>query len=241
MVNEHLDLLCRKSFLDELTPGQSWYILDRLIDLIRIQSLGNYDIQLLLTNLQLEYHREQSIYPKLLELFETLAESSSKSLMEFHSLEYELQKLIFSNNIKRIPEDIRKRLNDILSICKNFRHHRIFVEELFGETMNYRFYSTMKEILRTKNLINRKQSLTAIVQIHKHFTQISRLNTYHLLSDRQLDLILQNIQSKYPKEQKMIEEAIKNMVKLGCLQVIIIFISIVELRFNSRRNRLWNI
>lgn len=187
-----------------------------MIDLIRIQSIGNYEIKLLLTNLQLEYHRTQSIYPKLLQSFENLLESSSKSLMELHSLENDLQKLIFSTNIKRIPEDIRKRLNEILNICKTFRHDRIFVEELFGETMNYRFYSTMKEILRTKNLINRKQSLTAIVQIHKHFT---RLNTHHhLITDRQLDLILQNIQNKYPKEQKILEESIKNMVKLGCLQ-----------------------
>lgn len=215
--------------IGELTTGQSWFILDRLIDLIRIRSIENSDIKHLMTNLRLEYHRQQSIYPKLLDSFESLAESSLKSVFEFHSLESELQKLILSNNFKRLPEEIRKRLIDILHICQRFRHDRIIVEEFFGETMNSKFYHIMKEILRTKNLINRKQSLTAIVQIHKHFTQISRLNTHELITDRQLDLILQHVQNKCPKEYKMIEIGIKNMVKLGCLQVILS--SIVKRKF----------
>jgi hypothetical protein len=87
---------------------------------------------------------------------------------------------------------------------------------LFGEIINLKFYNQIKEILKTKNLINRKQSLTAIIQIHKYFTQI---NTRNSLSDQQLDLIVQNIQINCSKEQKFIEEKIKNMIKLGWLQV----------------------
>ena len=182
--------------------------------------MTNFDIKHLLINLQLEYHRQQPIYPKLLASFESLAEFSSKSLAEFHSLESELQKMIFSNNLKRLPEEIRKRLMDIFHLCRKYRHDRIVIEEFFGESMNSKFYHTMKEILRTKNLINRKQSLTAIVQIHKHFTQISRLNIHDPISDRQLDFILQNVRSQCSKEHKSIEQGMKNMVHLGCLQVI---------------------
>ncbi len=195
------------------------YILDRLVDLCRREPITNYDIKTLLTDLQLEYNRQQPIYPKLIDSLETLAESYSKPLSELHSFERELQKFIFSTNIKRIPEEVRKRFNDILSLCKKFRNDRLLVEELFGETMNYKFYNKLKEIFQTKNLINRKQSLTAIVQIHKHFIQISRLRSQSFLSDQQLDLILQNIQIKCSKQQKSIEEMMKNMAKLGYLQV----------------------
>jgi hypothetical protein len=156
------------------------------------------------------------MYPKLIDSLESLAESYSKSLSEFHSFEHDLQKFVSSNNIKRIPDEVRKRLNEILNLCKKFRNDRLLIDQLFNETMYLKFYNQIKEILKTKNLINRKQSLTAIVQIHKYFTQ---LNTRNYLSDQQLDLIIQNIQIKCSKEHKFIEENIKNMVKLGCLQV----------------------
>ena len=69
--------------------------------------------------------------------------------------------------------------------------------------MNYKFYNKMKEMLKTKNLFGTKQSLTAIVQIHKHFLQISRLNSQNFVTDLQLDLILENIRVKMPKTTKM--------------------------------------
>ncbi len=156
------------------------------------------------------------MYQKIIESLESLAESYSKSLFELHSFERDLQKFVSSNNIKRIPEDVRKRLNEILNLCKKFRNDRLLIDQLFGEIINLKFYNQIKEILKTKNLINRKQSLTAIIQIHKYFTQI---NTRNSLSDQQLDLIVQNIQINCSKEQKFIEEKIKNMIKLGWLQV----------------------
>ncbi|CAF3948002.1 unnamed protein product, partial [Rotaria sp. Silwood2] len=121
-------------------------------------------------------------------------------------------------NIKRIPDEIRKRLNDMILFCKKFHNDYTLLEQLFGQTMNYKFYNKMKEILKTKNFISRKQSLTAIVQMHKHFSKISRLNTYNFLSDYELDKILQNIQIKCFKQQKYIEEVIKHMTELGYLQ-----------------------
>jgi hypothetical protein len=189
------------------------------VDLCQVEPITNYDIKLFLTNLQLEHNRQQPIYPKLIDCLESLAESYSNSLVELHSLERELQKFIFSNNIKRIPDEVRKHLNDMILLCKKFRNDRILLEQLFGEKMNYKFYNKMKEIFKTKNLISRKQSLIAIVQIHKHFIQIAHLHSQNFLSDQQLDLILQNSQIKCSKQQKYIEEMIEHMAKLGHLQV----------------------
>ncbi|CAF0821315.1 unnamed protein product [Rotaria sp. Silwood1] len=222
----HLNLTEFDKFLNDmifdghLTRGQAWFILNRLINLCRIEPITNYDIKTLLINIQLEYNRQQPIYPKLIDYLQTLAESYSNSLIEFHSFERELQKLLLSShpNIKRMPDEIRKRLNDIILFCKKFHNDYTLLEQLFGQTMNYKFYNKMKEILKTKNFISRKQSLTAIVQMHKHFLKILRLNTYKFLSDHELDRILQNIQIKCFKQQKYIEIIIKHMTELGYLQ-----------------------
>ncbi len=206
--------------LGDLTRGQALYILDRLVDLCRIEPITNNDIKKLLTDLQLEHNRQQAIYPKFIDSFQSLAESYSNSLSELHSLERELQNILLSstNNIKRIPDEVRRRLNDMIFFCKKFSTNRILLEQLFGETMNYKFYNKMKEIFKTKNFISRKQSLTAFIQIHKHFLQISRLNSQKILSDHQLDLILQNIQIKCSTQQKSIEDILKHMAELGYLQ-----------------------
>src|SRR6202044_2243600 len=116
-------------------------------------------------NLKLEHNLQQPIYPKLIDSLELLAESYSKSLSELHSFEHELEKIINS----RIPEDIRKRLNDIISHCKNIRNDRILIEKFSNEIMNSKSYNKLKEIIKTKNFISRKQSLTIIIQIHKYF------------------------------------------------------------------------
>jgi hypothetical protein len=212
------------SFVGVLTHGQAWHTLNRLVDLCHIEPITNYDIKTLLTNIQLEYNRQQSVYSKLLDLIQSLAESYSNSLSELHSLERDLEKILLSsnNNTKRIPEEVRRRLNEIILCCKKFSHDRQLVEHLFGQTMNYKFYNKMKEILKTKNLISRKQSLTAIVQIHKHFLQISRLYSQNFLSDQQVDSIHENMQAKCAKH----EDALKNMAELGYLQVLSSFLTL---------------
>jgi hypothetical protein len=209
--------LYRNLCLGVLTHGQALYILDRLIDICQTEPITNYDIKTLLTNIQLEYNRQQPIYPKLLDLLKSLAESYSHSLSELHSLEKDLQ-ILSNNNTKRIPDEVRRRLNEMILLCKKFSTDRKLVEAFFGETMNYKFYNKIKEILKTKNLISRKQSLTAIVQIHKHFLQISNLNSQKFLSDQQLDLIIQIKCSKY-------QEILKHMAELGRLQVLNSFLS----------------
>ncbi|UJR28057.1 hypothetical protein I4U23_009313 [Adineta vaga] len=123
-----------------------------------------------------------------------------------------------NNNIKRIPDEVRRRLNEMILLCKKFSIDRTLLEQLFGPTMNYKLYNKMKEILKTKNLISRKQSVTAIVQMHKHFLQISSLQTQHCLTEQQLDLILQNIHDHFSEKQTYFEDIIKHMTELGYLQ-----------------------
>ncbi|CAF4418585.1 unnamed protein product, partial [Adineta steineri] len=156
--------------------------------------------------------------PKLIHNFQILANSYSNSFSELHSLEHDLEKILLlsnSNNMKRISDEVRRRLNDMLLYCKKFSMNRQLLEQLFNQTMHSKFYNKMKEILKTKNLISRKQSLTAIVQVHKQFVQIARLNSQLFLNDYQLDLIHQNIQTKYPN----FENTLRHMAELGHLQV----------------------
>ncbi|CAF0798896.1 unnamed protein product [Rotaria sordida] len=222
----HLNLIEFDKFLNDmifdghLTRGQAWIILDRLINLCRTEPITNHDIKTLLINIQLEYNRQQPIYPKLIDYLQILAESYSNSLAELHCFERELQKLFLSShmNIKRIPDEIRKCLNDMILFCKQVNNDHTLLEQLFGSTMNYKFYNKIKEILKRKNFISRKQSLNAIVQMHKYFLKISRLNTYNFLSEYELDKILQNIQIKCFQQQKYIEDIIKHMTQLGYLQ-----------------------
>ncbi|CAF3674106.1 unnamed protein product [Adineta steineri] len=220
---DHLNLTEFNNFLNDminngqLTRGQAWYILDRLIDLCRIEPITNHDIKSFLTEVQLEYNRQQPIYPKLIHNFQILANSYSNSFSELHSLEHDLEKILLlsnSNNMKRISDEVRRRLNDMLLYCKKFSMNRQLLEQLFNQTMHSKFYNKMKEILKTKNLISRKQSLTAIVQVHKQFVQIARLNSQLFLNDYQLDLIHQNIQTKYPN----FENTLRHMAELGHLQ-----------------------
>ena len=194
-----------------LTFGQVCYILDRLIDFCRTTSITRFDIENLLIHLQLEYHRQQILYPKLVESVDNLIESYSNALVELHSFERDLEKFL-STNTKRIPEDVRKRLNEIVTYSKQIRNDRLLAEQIFADQSILKFYNKIKEIIQNKNLLNRKQSLTAIVQIHKHFSQIARSQSQTLLNDQQLDSNFQQI-----------EETIKILAKLGYLQVRINF------------------
>ncbi|CAF0901018.1 unnamed protein product [Adineta ricciae] len=224
---DHLDLAELNDFLNQmiveenLTHGQVWYVLDRLVNLCQLEPITSFDIKTLLTNLRLEYNRQQAIYPKLIENFQTLVSSHSSSFAELYSLERDIQRVLFSSNsnTKRIPDEVRRRFNEIMVFCTQISVDRLLVEELYGPTMNYKFYNQVKEILKTGNIINKKQSLTAIVQIHKHFLRISRLHTRNYLLDQQLDTILENIQTWYPEKQDYFEDLLKHMAELGCLQV----------------------
>ncbi|CAF3379440.1 unnamed protein product [Rotaria socialis] len=219
----HLNLMEFDNFLNDmisnghLTCGQAWLILDHLMNLCRIEPITNYDIKTILINIQLEYNRQQSTYLKLIDCLQSLAASYSNSLAEIHSLERELQSLLVSSHsaIKRIPDEIRKRLNDLILFCKKLSNDPKLLEQLFGQTMNYKFYNKMKEILETKNFLSRKQSLTAIVQMHKHFLKISNLNLNNILSAHELDKIFEH---KCFQQDKHVQESIKHMAELGYLQ-----------------------
>ena len=215
------DQIILRLFVGYLTRGQAWHIINRLIDLCRTEPITRYDIKTFLTNIQLEYHRQQPIYPKLLDYMKILVESYSSSLSDIHSFEQDLQNLLrsFHNNIKRMPDEIRKHLNDMILFCRKLNNDHILIGQLFSDTTNYKYYNQMKEILTTKNFINRKQFLTAIVQMCKYFLKISNLNSYKLLSEYQLDVIFENSQIKYSKQCHSIEEILKNMADLGHLQV----------------------
>lgn len=184
------------------------------MNLCRIESVTYYDIKALLTNIQVEYYSQRPIYPKSMDYLQSLAASYSNSLAELHSLERELQKFIGSSNYptKKVSDDFRRRLQDMISMCKKLSNSPHLLEQLFGQTMNYKFYNKMKELLKTKNFLIRKESLTAVIQMHKHFSKISNLNSNHFLSDNDLDKILQS-KSKY------IDEVLNRMAQLGYLQV----------------------
>ena len=196
-------------------------MLDRLVNLCQLESITSFDIKTLVTNLRLEYNRQQAIYPKLIEHYQTLISSHSSSFAELYSLERDIQRILLSSNsnTKRIPEEVRRRFNEIIVFCTQISVDQSLVEELYGPTMNYKLYNQVKEILKTGNIINKKQSFTAIVQIHKHFLRISRLNTRNYLSEQQLDTILENIQTWFPEKQDYFEDLLRHMAELGCLQV----------------------
>lgn len=197
-----------------------------------MEPITNHDIRTLLINIQLEYNRQQPVYPKLMDSIQSLAESYSSSLAELRSFERELKNLLASSHIhiRRIPDEIRKRLNDIISLCKTFSNNYVLLEKLFGQTMNYKFYNKMKEMFKSKNLLSRKQSSNAIVQIHKHFLNISRSNTQSYLTDNKIDRILQIIHTKCSQQANSIEETLKNMAQSGNLQVRCKFNSSFKIR-----------
>lgn len=196
----HLNLIEFNQFLTEminqnyLTSGQGYFILDRLVNLCQIEPITSYDIKIFLINIKVEYNLQRDIYSKLTDYLDLLGESYSKSLFELHLFERELEELVF---IKRIPDEIRKRLNEIIIFCKKFRQHRILI-------LDDKFYNKIKEMFKIKNFFLKKQFLNSIIQIQKYFIQNSR----NFLSEQQLDFILHNNQIK----------SIEHMAKLGRLQ-----------------------
>lgn len=204
-IYHHSNLLKINQFLNEmidkntLTHSQVYYILNRLIELCQTQSLTNYDIKIFLINIQ-----QNSIYSKIISYLDLLTESLSE-LQFFENL------LLSIMNHKRLPDDIRKRLNEMIFICKQIRYDKNLVENLFGEKMNYKFYERIKNIVQIKNFFQKKQYLNMIIQIHKEFIQISHCNSQKILSEQDFELIFQG---KYSKD-------IENIAKLGYLQVTV--------------------
>lgn len=204
-----------------LTAGQAWYLFDRLVDLCQTQPVTNCDLKTLLIDVQLEYHRQQPIYPKLLDSLQSLAACYSTSFAELRALERDLHSLLrsSSSSIKRIPDDVRRRLNEMIALCQQFYVDRSLREQLFGASMNVKFYNQLKDIFQTKHLAGRKQSLTAIVQTHKHFVQTSRSSTRRFLLSDQIDAVLQSVENQALDVKRDVRESFRRMAELGRLQV----------------------
>ena len=153
-----------------LTRTQSFLIVDHLL---QIDSITSFDFDEFFNEIQSHYACGQLNFTKLINRIETIAESYSNSLAELHSLERDLIQLFsnVTNASKRVPDEIRRRLNDLMNICRIFHSNRKSVNRLFGSEMNWKFYSKVREIVKTKNVLNQKQSLAALIQIHKHFIQ----------------------------------------------------------------------
>ena len=171
--------------------------------------------------MQLEYARQQGSFQKWIDAYYTLANSHSKSSSELNWLEKELNEIFSSpaNSLKRIPEELRRRLHEMLTLSRILSHHFDSVDELFSSTMNMKFYEKMKAMLKTRTFLNRKQSLTAIVQMHKHFLQSSKEFGANILIAEQIDSTLSIIREQCPEERPAIEVALKHLAELGHLQV----------------------
>ena len=82
----------------------------------------------------------------------------------------------------------------------------------------------MKDMLKGKPLHGRKQSLTAIIQMHKHFVATSKANEYTPLNDQQYDRILQIVYERSREDAKDLKEIFRHMAQRGCLQVTLSFV-----------------
>ena len=210
-----------QSILDDLTWVQACYILDSVVHSCRLEPVTPHDLDTFLTHIQSEYARQQMSYSTLIQSCQSFAESYSNSLAELRSFERELTHVLTVGNgsVRRMSEEVRRRLHELMTLCRTLTHDRRALEELFGSTMNYKFYNQMKEMLKTRNFINRRQSLTSIIQMHKHFLHTSQTYGQATLADQQLDDILQTILEQCPKEHHRIETGLKRMAELGHLQV----------------------
>lgn len=165
-------------------------------------------------------------YSTLVNYCQSFAESYSNSLSELHSLERELTHVLTVSNssARRMPEEVRRRLHELMALCRTFTHDRRALEELFGNTMNHKFYNKMREMLKTRKFINRRQSFTAIIQMHKDFLQTSRNYGQSTLADQQIDQVIHMMAEGCPKDHHRIEAAFKRMAELGHLQVRVMFL-----------------
>jgi DNA repair ATPase RecN len=195
------------------------------VNVCRFESVATHDLDTFLTHIQLEYARQQMTYSTLMNYCQSFAESYSNSLFELHSLERELNHVfaISNSSARRMPEEVRRRLHELMTLCRTFSHNRRALDELFGNTMNYKFYNQMKEMLKTRNFVNRRQSLTAIIQMHKHFLHTSQNYGQSILAVQQIDDIIRTMTDECPKDHHRIEMAFKRMAELGHLQVRAMF------------------
>lgn len=92
----------------------------------------------------------------------------SSSLNDLKTLEDELHRFLSSSNpnLKRVAEEIRRRLRDFLEFCRNFRSKKKIRETFLGPIFKSKIPSEIVEIVRTKQFLHRKKS---IVELHKEF------------------------------------------------------------------------
>jgi hypothetical protein len=210
------------SFVDQLTDSQAWYVLDRIVYLCRCQSITRHELQTCFIRIQQDYAGQKLTYEKLIDSCQSFARTYSTSLNALHSLENQLIQVVLpmnNNTLKRLPDDIRQRLHDLLHLCRTLSLNWHACDYLFGTTIDYKFYNKLKDMLKTRHFLNRKQSLTPIIHIHQTFRQVSLLYEQTMLFDQQFDTIRQFIHEICPNECIAIENILKQLAELGYLQV----------------------